>query len=66
MARNKNLVTIDLIVEFAIHRGITLPMDSIMFGLQLCNNGLVIDSIDHYFELHILEDKNHNFIKIVQ
>lgn len=66
MARNKNLVTIDLIIEFAIHRGIKLKLPDIMFGLQFCDNNLIVDSIDHYFELHILEDKNYNFIKIVE
>jgi hypothetical protein len=65
-ARNTNAVSVDLIIEYAIHRGITLPTSKVIFGLQFCDNAMLIESVDNYLGVHILEDKDGNFIKIVQ
>lgn len=64
--RNTKQVDLNLLYTYASSKGFTGSPSDFAFVMQFADISLILNKLDQEFNLTLLEDKNKNFVKVVE
>jgi len=63
--RNRKLLDMYFMYDYAVSKGFSLSFQDFQVGFVYMNIELLLDTLDHEFELTLLFDRQGHFIKVV-